>query len=131
MDQHIIILLLAVVILALSLSLAVPSMMKKEGYVIQPWPISSMSAKQVSQELTHNSTCAADVADYCKFAKHARSQPNMLAGKHVAPALLKAMKSCGGDFPINGACAERDPMFQIPAGSFLLGGTHENKFGPF
>ena len=119
LDQHTIILVLAILIL----SVAIWMVMCKAEPFEQLFPFAStLTPEQVADKLADN-TCAAAVSNLCAEAK---GQNLFIPSKDLSGPLSAVQSACGSDFPPYSVCAAQDPQFGINT-PLIRGGTHKNQ----
>jgi hypothetical protein len=116
-NQHMMILVLAVVLLGMCIYLNRSD--ASENFRFQL--VSNMNAVQVKKAL-QNPICTAASAEYCKKSAHNAS--GALFNSNLVPQPFeKVIEACGPQMPIDGVCAMKNPMFQLPPQVLLRGGT--------
>jgi len=99
-------------------------LMSKEFFAFENSPIvprlhSGMTKAEIDAKLAEP-TCSDAVRSYCGKAS---VTPRFLGGQSLQPELLAVAATCGGNFPVDGACALQDPNFRLSKYDEQRGGT--------
>ena len=126
--QHIVILILSLVFLALCIAALV--MKKKEHYTYVNTPyqpiISDMNTVAV-ENARSNQQCQEALNAYCPVRN--QQLQGQLGPSNLSAVALPVLRNCGNDFPADKVCAQNDPNFGMSVNVDLIGGTHEDKYG--
>ena len=120
MEQHTIILILAVIVFICSIWLAYKGSSNDdtiENYAFNS--VTSMTPAQV-QAAMGQQTCASATATLCAAAK---GQNLSFPTKDLSSELSDVATACGPQFPVYGVCAASDPNFGVNL-PMVLGGTN-------